>query len=170
MAQPCRSVSCGGWKSLCGGKATRTQSDTLTRLLGLSGKLPVARKRLPDTRQSITHKVEITDPSIGSFDLYITLGLYPNGKPGELFLKMGKVGSTVNGLLDAVGVLSSLLLQHSANVEALCDKLSSTAFMPAGTTSNPDIPVCTSLVDYVFRWVQQEQAKLRRGGRRGKAG
>ena len=120
----------------------------------------MARRRLPDTRQSITHKVEITDPSIGSFDLYIILGLYPNGKPGELFLKMGKVGSTVNGLLDVVGVLSSLLLQHGANIEQVCAKLAGTAFMPAGTTDNPDIPVCSSLTDYVFRWVQSVQQEL----------
>lgn len=122
----------------------------------------MARKRLPDTRQSITHKVEITDPGAGTFDLYIILGLYPNGKPGELFLKMGKVGSTVQGLMDVVGVLSSLLLQHGANVDAVCNKLTSTAFMPAGVTDNPDIPTCTSVADYVFKWVQREYSARRK--------
>ena len=113
----------------------------------------MARKRLPETRHSITHRVEITDPSSGTYDLYIVVGLYPNGRPGELFLKMGKVGSTVNGLLDVIGVLSSLLLQYGASPAHLQEKLSSTAFVPAGTTSNPAIPTCTSLADYVFRWI-----------------
>ncbi len=124
------------------------------------------RRRLPDTRKSVTHKVEITDPSIGTFDLYMTLGLYPRGKPGELFLKMGKVGSTVNGLLDVVGVLTSLLLQHGVSADQICTKLIGTNFVPAGTTENPDIPSCTSLTDYVFRWVQAQTQTENVGQRR----
>lgn len=119
----------------------------------------MARKRLPETRSSITHKVEITDPASGSYDLYIIVGLYPNGKPGEVFLKMGKVGSTVNGLLDVIGVLSSLLLQYGADPQHLSNKLSSTAFVPFGTTSDPTIPTCTSVADYVFRWVGNLKVK-----------
>jgi len=122
----------------------------------------MSRRKLPDTRKSITHKVEITDPSSGQFDLYITLGLYPRGRPGEVFLTMGKVGSTINGLLDVVGVLTSLALQHGASAEHLGQKLANTSFSPCGTTSNPDIPECSSIADYVFRWLASNPQKKRK--------
>jgi len=111
------------------------------------------RRKLPDTRRSITHHVEIVDPASGEFDLYIITGLYEDGKPGELFLHMGKLGSTVNGLLDVIGILTSIGLQYGVDVEALSRKLSKTSFVPYGTTSNPAIPTCTSIADYVFQWL-----------------
>ena len=129
----------------------------------------MTRRRLPTTRRSVTHKVEITDPGSGSYSLYMVLGFYENGKPGELFLKMGKVGSTVNGLLDVVGVLASLLLQHGADPAHVCQKLSNTAFGPAGMTTNPEIPVCTSLADYVFRWLESQAGKAKARKRRKRA-
>lgn len=116
----------------------------------------MARRKLPDTRRSITHKVEITDPSAGAFDLYITVGLYPRGKPGEVFLHMGKMGSTINGMLDVIGILASFALQHGVSTKHLSSKMANINFPPQGTTSNPDIPTCSSVADYVFRWVEKE--------------
>jgi ribonucleoside-diphosphate reductase alpha chain len=113
---------------------------------------PVAaprRARLPDTRASITHKFEVA-----GHEGYLTVGLYPDGAPGELFITMAKEGSTVGGLMDAFGTAVSICLQYGVPVEALSRKFTHARFEPSGFTKNPDIPIAKSLVDYIFRWMQ----------------
>jgi len=109
--------------------------------------LPV-RNRLPDTRQSITHKFKIN-----GHQGYITVGLFEDGKPGELFIKMAKQGSTLSGLMDTVGILTSLALQFGVPIESLARKFEYLRFDPAGYTPHPDIRYANSVVDYVFRWL-----------------
>jgi ribonucleoside-diphosphate reductase alpha chain len=106
------------------------------------------RTRLADTRQSITHKF-----SICGHEGYVTVGLYEDGRPGEVFIKMAKQGSTISGLVDTIAVLTSLALQYGVPVEQLARKFEHTRFEPAGHTTNPDIRVASSISDYVFRWL-----------------
>jgi len=106
------------------------------------------RKRLEDTRQSITHKFEVA-----GHEGYLTVGLYPDGSPGELFITMAKEGSTVGGLMDAFGTAVSICLQYGVPVEALNRKFMHARFEPSGFTKSPDIPMAKSLVDYIFRWL-----------------
>ena len=110
------------------------------------------RVRLPDERESVTHRVTID----WSTDLYIIVGLYPNGQPGELFLKVGKVGSTLRGLLDILGIWTSMLLQVGIPLDDLCEKMIGVSFEPKGKTSNKAIPECSSIADYVFRWLKMK--------------
>ena len=116
----------------------------------------MSRKRLPTDRQSVTHRVQIRNVTGGDYDLYIIVGLYPGKKPkpGELFLKIGKVGSTMRGMLDLLGLQTSLLLQNGVSLESICDKMEGTQFEPRGATDDPDIPECSSLADYTFRWLR----------------
>ena len=113
------------------------------------------RHRLPNTRNSITHRVEICDLALGSMDAYITVGLYEDGSPGEVFVKIGKVGSTLDGLLDTVGILLSYAFQNGLPLEDICKKLRHLKYEPCGTTDNPDIPECSSLVDYIGHWLER---------------
>ncbi len=106
------------------------------------------RERLPDTRQSITHKF-----SVSGHEGYITVGLYPDGRPGELFITMAKEGSTVGGMMDCFGTAVSMSLQYGVPLEVYVDKFSHTRFEPMGFTKNPDIRIATSIVDYIFRWL-----------------
>lgn len=106
------------------------------------------RRRLEDTRQSITHKFEVA-----GHEGYLTVGLYPDGSPGELFITMAKEGSTVGGLMDAFGTSVSICLQYGVPVEALNRKFMHARFEPSGFTKNQDIPIAKSLVDYIFRWL-----------------
>jgi len=106
------------------------------------------RMRLEDTRQSITHKFEVA-----GHEGYLTVGLYPDGRPGELFITMAKEGSTVGGLMDAFGTAVSICLQYGVPVEALNRKFMHARFEPSGFSKNPDIPMAKSLVDYIFRWM-----------------
>ena len=112
------------------------------------------RRRLPDTRASITHRVEIRDPALGSIDAYIIVGLYEDSTPGEAFIKIGKVGSTLGGLLDTIGILLSYSFQYGIPLEDLCRKLRGLRYEPCGATDNPDIPECSSLADYLSRWLE----------------
>ncbi len=107
------------------------------------------RQHLPDERQSITHKFKVADQ-----EGYITVGLYDDGRPGEIFVKINKEGSTVSGLMDAVALLTSVTLQYGVPIEELSRKLKNTRFEPYGRTSNPQIPFATSLADYIFRWLE----------------
>ena len=106
------------------------------------------RERLPDTRQSLTHKF-----SVGGHEGYINVGLYPDGRPGELFLTMAKEGSTVGGLMDCFGTAISICLQYGVPLEVLVNKFSHTRFEPMGHTANPDVRIAKSVVDYIFRWL-----------------
>ena len=106
------------------------------------------RERLPDTRQSLTHKF-----NVGGHEGYINVGLYPDGRPGELFLTMAKEGSTVGGMMDAFGTAISMSLQYGVPLEVLVNKFSHMRFEPMGHTPNPDIRIAKSVVDYIFRWL-----------------
>ncbi len=109
------------------------------------------RRRLPDTRQSLTHKF-----NIAGHEGYLTVGLYEDGLPGELFITMAKEGSTIGGLMDSLGTAVSVALQYGVPVESLVNKFTHQRFEPAGMTTNRDIPFAKSLVDYIFRWVGNE--------------
>jgi ribonucleoside-diphosphate reductase alpha chain len=106
------------------------------------------RRRLPGTRQSITHKFEVA-----SHEGYLTVGMYDDGAPGELFITMAKEGSTVGGTMDAFGTAISLCLQYGVPLKELCNKFAHSRFEPSGFTKNADIPIAKSLVDYIFRWL-----------------
>lgn len=104
------------------------------------------RRRLPDERDSLTHHF-----SIGGQEGYVTIGLYQDGMPGEMFIRMAKEGSTVSGLMDSFATVISLALQYGVPLRVLCDKLSHTRFEPSGRSSNPKIGYAKSLTDYLFR-------------------
>ena len=107
------------------------------------------RHRLPEERPSLTHKF-----SIAGHEGYITVGLYPNGQPGEIFIKMAKEGSTVSGLMDSFATAVSLSLQHGVPLKVLCEKFAHTRFEPSGWTGNEQIGFAKSIMDYIFRWLQ----------------
>ena len=106
------------------------------------------RRKLPDERQAITHKF-----SIAGHEGYITVGMYEDGKPGEVFLVMAKEGSTVSGLMDGFATSLSLALQYGVPLEAIVDKFSHTRYEPSGFTKNPDIGYAKSITDYIARWM-----------------
>jgi len=107
------------------------------------------RRHLPDERRSITHKFRV-----GEQEGYLTVGLYDEGAPGEIFVNISKEGSTIRGLMDAVAMLTSVALQYGVPLQNLVDKFRGVHFEPAGMTGNPQIPVSSSLVDYIFRWLE----------------
>jgi ribonucleoside-diphosphate reductase alpha chain len=106
------------------------------------------RHRLQEERASVTHKF-----SIAGHEGYITVGLYPTGQPGEIFIKMAKEGSTVSGLMDSFATAVSLALQHGVPLRVLCEKFAHTRFEPSGWTGNEQIGYAKSLMDYIFRWL-----------------
>jgi ribonucleoside-diphosphate reductase alpha chain len=107
------------------------------------------RHRLPEERASLTHKF-----AIAGHEGYITVGLYPNGQPGEIFIKMAKEGSTVSGLMDSFATATSLALQHGVPLKVLCEKFAHSRFEPSGWTGNEHIGYAKSIMDYIFRWLQ----------------
>jgi ribonucleoside-diphosphate reductase alpha chain len=107
------------------------------------------RHRLPAERASVTHKF-----GLGGHEGYITVGLYPNGSPGEIFIRMAKEGSTVSGLMDSFATAISISLQHGVPLRVLCEKFAHTRFEPSGWTGNPEIGYAKSIMDYIFRWIQ----------------
>ena len=108
-----------------------------------------SRHRLPGERASVTHKF-----AIAGHEGYITVGLYPNGYPGEIFIRMAKEGSTVSGLMDSFATAISISLQHGVPLKVLCEKFAHTRFEPSGWTGNPEIGFAKSIMDYIFRWIQ----------------
>jgi ribonucleoside-diphosphate reductase alpha chain len=112
------------------------------------------RRKMPDTRMSLTHKFEIA-----GHEGYITVGLYPDGQPGELFVQMSKEGSTIGGLMDTVATLTSISLQYGVPLEQMVKKFAYQRFEPSGFTKNPDIRTAFSITDYVFRWMGCEFIK-----------
>jgi ribonucleoside-diphosphate reductase alpha chain len=107
------------------------------------------RHRLQEERHSLTHKFKI-----GDHEGYITVGLYPDGSPGELFITMAKEGSTVSGLMDSFALAVSIALQHGVPLKLFCEKFAHTRFEPSGWSGNPDIGFAKSIMDYIFRWLQ----------------
>jgi ribonucleoside-diphosphate reductase alpha chain len=106
------------------------------------------RRRLAETRGAITHKFDIA-----GHEGYLTVGLFEDNQPGELFITMAKEGSTIGGLMDSVGTLTSLALQYGVPLDALVKKFAHQRFEPSGFTKNPDIRNASSITDYVFRWM-----------------
>ncbi len=136
--------------------ATAEPEDLQNRILELQEEIAMLRSRLdqpirhrmPDTRMSLTHRFEIA-----GHEGYITVGLYEDGQPGELFITMSKEGSTIGGLMDTVGTLTSIALQYGVPLESLVKKFAYQRFEPSGFTKNPDIRNTTSITDYVFRYL-----------------
>jgi ribonucleoside-diphosphate reductase alpha chain len=126
-----------------GQAALREEADTT------QGPPRAVRHRLPEERASLTHKF-----SIAGHEGYITVGLYPNGQPGEIFIKMAKEGSTVSGLMDSFATAVSLSLQHGVPLKVLSEKFAHTRFEPSGWTGNEHIGFAKSIMDYIFRWLQ----------------
>src|SRR5207247_5566290 len=118
----------------------------------------VARRRLPDERRSLTHHF-----SVGGQEGDITVGLYEDGMPGEMFIRMSKDGSTVSGLMDSFATAVSLALQHGVPLQVLCDKFSHTRLEPSGWSGNPKIGYAKSLMDYLFRWLELRFLKGEQG-------
>jgi ribonucleoside-diphosphate reductase alpha chain len=106
------------------------------------------RHKLADERKAITHKF-----AVGQHEGYLTVGLYEDGQPGEIFITMAKEGSTVSGLMDSFATAVSLALQYGVPLKVLCDKFSHTRFEPSGWTPNPEIRYAKSVMDYIFRWL-----------------
>jgi len=113
-----------------------------------SGPPMANRYKLPDERASFTHKF-----SIGGHEGYLTVGLYPDGSPGEIFVRMAKEGSVIAGLMDSFATAISLALQHGVPLHVLIEKFKGTRFEPSGFTGNQEIPIATSIMDYLFRWL-----------------
>ena len=116
------------------------------------------RRHLPDERHSLTHHF-----SVGGQEGYVTVGLYEDGLPGELFIRMAKEGSTVSGLMDSFATAVSLALQYGVPLRVLCDKFSHTRFEPSGWSGNPKIGYAKSLTDYLFRWLELRFLKGEQG-------
>src|SRR5208282_436033 len=106
------------------------------------------RRRLPETRNSVTHKF-----SIASHEGYITVGMYDDGAPGEIFIKMSKEGSTLSGFMDGFAMAVSIGLQYGVPLKSLVDKFINTRFDPSGYTANPEIRYAKSVLDYIGRWL-----------------
>ena len=106
------------------------------------------RRRLPDERKAIIHHF-----SVGGHEGYLMVGLYEDGQPGEIFIRMAKEGSTIAGLMDSFGIAVSLALQYGVSLKVLCGKFSHTRFEPSGWSGNPQIGYAKSLMDYLFRWM-----------------
>jgi ribonucleoside-diphosphate reductase alpha chain len=109
------------------------------------------RRRLPETRSALTHKFDIA-----GHEGYLTVGLFENGQPGELFITMAKEGSTIGGLMDAIGTLTSMAFQYGVPLDALVRKFAHQRFEPSGFTKNPEIRNASSITDYVFRWMAMQ--------------
>jgi ribonucleoside-diphosphate reductase alpha chain len=129
------------------------KSDEAADSTALVDAAPVARvpqrKRLPDERTSMTHKFRVGDQ-----EGYLTVGLYEDGAPGEVFIKVSKQGSTVSGLMDTIAQLTSIALQYGVPLEVLSSKLKGSRFEPSGMTDHPELRTATSLVDYMFRYLE----------------
>jgi len=115
----------------------------------LSGPPAANRHRLQDERSAITHHF-----AFGGHKGYLTVGSYPNGQPGEIFIRMAKAGSTIAGLMECFGTVVSVSLQHGEPLNVLCDKLSHTRFEPSGWSGNAEIEYAKSIMDNLFRWME----------------
>jgi ribonucleoside-diphosphate reductase alpha chain len=134
-----------------GCKASQPYETGKRATAGPTGPMKPTRERLPDERKAVTHHF-----SVGGHDGYVTVGLYPDGRPGELFFRVTKEGSTVNGLMDSLGISMSMALQHGVPLKDLVRKLAHLRFEPAGATNNPKIRFAKSIPDYVARWLANE--------------
>ena len=132
-----------------GSKAGNKASAVAGAIHGDYSPPPAVRTHLPDERFSVTHKF-----SVGGHEGYITVGLYPDRRPGELFVTMAKEGSTVSGLISSFAQAISLGLQHGVPLKLFCEKFAHTRFEPSGWSAHPDIRHASSVMDYIFRWLE----------------
>ena len=139
---------CKRTQPLSAGVAEKEAKPDVATAVAAAPPAHLRRRKLPDTRHSITHKF-----SVAGFDGYLTAGLYEDGKPGEIFVTLGKAGSTLAGFADAFATAISFALQHGVELRFLVDKFTHVRFEPSGFTGNPQIPIAKSIVDYVFRWL-----------------
>jgi len=109
------------------------------------------RQKLPNEREAVTHRFKI-----GEIKGYVTVGLYADGRPGEIFVKMDRQGSTVSGFVDAWAIAVSMLLQTGTSLETVCEKFRGMTFDPSGMTGRPEIPFARSPIDYVCRWLERK--------------
>ena len=128
--------------------STTSQQETKEKEPEVRIEYRPVRKKLPDTASSIRHKF-----SVAEHEGYLHVGLYEDGSPGEVFLRMNKEGSVISGLMDTIATMTSILLQYGVPLESLVDKFSHVRFEPSGFTTNKEIPIAKSIVDYVFRWL-----------------
>ncbi len=133
-----------------------SKANTSQTVQGQQEALAPVRRRLPQTRMSVTHKFEVA-----GHEGYLTVGYYDDGEPGEIFIKMAKEGSMASGLLDGLAMTMSVAIQHGVPLKLLCDKFKHTRFEPSGFTNNPDIPMATSLLDYIGKWLETMHLKER---------
>jgi ribonucleoside-diphosphate reductase alpha chain len=140
---------------LSSGSGSKTEKKAAAAAAGTAAVAPVEkvvyrpiRRKLPDERRSITHKF-----SIGGHEGYITVGMYDDGAPGEIFITMAKEGSTISGLMDAFATAVSFNLQYGVPLKFLVDKFAHVRFEPSGWTGNQQIPYAKSIMDYMFRWL-----------------
>ncbi|MBI2927912.1 MAG: vitamin B12-dependent ribonucleotide reductase [Verrucomicrobia bacterium] len=139
----------GGDKAEAAAELTQRFKDLETEVVKLRAQAgQPLRRRLPETRTAITHKFDIA-----GHEGYLTVGLFEDGQPGELFITMAKEGSTIGGLMDCIGTLTSMSLQYGVPLEALAKKFAHQRFEPSGFTKNPHIRNASSIIDYVFRWM-----------------
>jgi ribonucleoside-diphosphate reductase alpha chain len=134
-----------------GCKASQPYEPATGKTAFVGGVRTPIRERLPDERKAITHHFQV-----GGHDGYVTVGLYPDGRPGEIFFRVTKEGSTVNGLMDSLGISMSMALQHGVPLKDLVRKLAHMRFEPAGATNNPKVRFAKSIPDYVARWMALE--------------
>src|SRR5215469_14424146 len=142
-------LSAAGTKTAASEKPSVTSVPSVAEEEDLNAPPRAVRHKLQQERASITHKFKV-----GDHEGYITVGLYPNGRPGELFITMAKEGSTVSGLMDSFALAVSIALQHGVPLELFSEKFAHTRFEPSGWSGNPDIGYAKSIMDYIFRWLQ----------------
>ena len=124
-------------------------AQTAPSLEPKSAPFPAIRRHLPDERRALTHHF-----AIAGQEGYLTVGVYDDGSPGEIFITMAKQGSTISGLIDSFATAVSLALQYGVPLEVLCDKFTHTRFEHSGWSGNPKIGYAKSIVDYIFRWLE----------------
>jgi ribonucleoside-diphosphate reductase alpha chain len=145
-------LSAAGTKTSAGnaaGEGARSTQAQAVQEDNLDAPPRAVRHKLKEERMSVTHKF-----NIGGHEGYIIVGLYPDGEPGEIFIKMAKEGSTVSGLMDSFALAVSISLQHGVPLKLFCEKFAHTRFEPSGWSSNTDIGFAKSIMDYIFRWLQ----------------
>ncbi len=143
-------VGAGHGGSVKSDNLTPAHQHTIEKIVERIVERPL-RRRLPDTRRSLTHKFDVA-----GHEGYITVGMYEDGQPGEVFIRIAKEGSTIGGLMDTIATLVSVSLQYGVPVESLVRKFEHVRFEPSGMTRNPEIPIAKSLVDYIFRYLAME--------------
>jgi ribonucleoside-diphosphate reductase alpha chain len=142
-------LSAAGTKTAEGRTNASAPTQAVVEEEDLNAPPRAVRHKLAEERMSVTHKFKV-----GDHEGYITVGLYPNGEPGELFVKMAKEGSTVSGLMDSFSLAVSIGLQYGVPLKLFCEKFAHTRFEPSGWSGNPEIGFAKSIMDYIFRWLE----------------